>query len=348
MAPPSPPESSPEPCDNRKSKSCDNDAPTLNGYVFHRVIKNFMIQAGGGSSNPGECLTPTPTLVHRRLKHNEPFLLSSASTTQFFVTTVKAPHLDGVHTVFGRLLSGKSVVRRIEHIPTGPWDQPLQRIVVAGCGQVPATKSWQDWIVNDGTSDPYEDYPEDELTLKPEDGDGCLRIAKHVKDLGTRVYQNDTTPAAKKLALTKYLKALRYLHDFAPSSPAARICTEYLRLKTSLHLNTALLHTQLNQPGRALRAANAVLEPDHLSRLLTSGERAKALYRRAVALMKLRDWEGAVRDLETAREIMPEDAMVQLELGKARRGVRLRREGEKAAYGRFFRHLPKETSRISK
>jgi len=97
-----------------------------NGIIFHRVIKGFMIQGGdptgtgrGGSSIWGKEFKNenTPNLVFDR-----PFLLAMANHgmntngSQFFITTVPTPHLNGGYTIFGEVVAGQESVKKIENV----------------------------------------------------------------------------------------------------------------------------------------------------------------------------------------------------------------------------------------
>lgn len=88
------------------------------GLSFHRVERNFMAQGGDplGTGMGGPGYRFTGELI---LKHNQPGILSMANSgpgtdgSQFFLTHVATPHLDGLHSVFGRVVEGLAVVRQI-------------------------------------------------------------------------------------------------------------------------------------------------------------------------------------------------------------------------------------------
>uniref|UniRef100_A0A3B5RBC9 peptidylprolyl isomerase n=1 Tax=Xiphophorus maculatus TaxID=8083 RepID=A0A3B5RBC9_XIPMA len=108
------------------------------GSTFHRVVKNFMIQGGD--------FTEDENFI---LKHDKAFLLSMANRgkntngSQFFITTKMAPHLDGVHVVFGLVISGFEVIKKIEGLKTDSASRPYADVRVVDCGQL-ITKSAND------------------------------------------------------------------------------------------------------------------------------------------------------------------------------------------------------------
>lgn len=308
------------------------------GCSFHRVIKNFMIQGGdftagngtGGESIYGEKFEDEAFEV----KHTRPFLLSMANAgpntngSQFFVTTIATPHLDGKHVVFGELIQGKSIIRAVENTKTGENDKPVEDVVITDCGELDPSfevEAKQD----DGTGDIYEDYPDDEENVdhgKPEKG---YEVCAKLKEIGTTQFKAQH----KEMALAKYQKALRYVNELIPDEEQhPDLHKQYLKLKISLNLNIALVGLQLGENEVVQRAASAVLQIESSE----PQERAKALYRRGAAKSRAKDEDGAQEDLEAALKLVPGDAAITNELNSVKQKMLKRKQSERAAYSKFF------------
>ena len=109
-----------------------------NGIVFHRIIKNFMIQGGDptGTGMAGVSIwgKPFKDEFTSKAMFNRIGVLAMANSgrntngSQFFITTVKTPHLNGRHTIFGYIKNKESfkVLRKLENVATGYRDKPTQ------------------------------------------------------------------------------------------------------------------------------------------------------------------------------------------------------------------------------
>jgi peptidyl-prolyl isomerase D len=306
------------------------------------VIKQFMIQGGdftafngtGGESIYGEKFPDE----NFDLKHDRPFLLSMANSgpgtngSQFFVTTVPTPHLDGKHVVFGEVINGKSVIRKIENMKTQS-DKPFQDVTIVDCGEFSgedyenATKRQQD-----ATGDPYEDFTEDhqgeELTAPL-----CFKIASDLKGFGNTAFKSGDL----ELGLDKYQKGLRYLNEFPdPGENDPKELGEQMKaLRFTLHSNSSLLANKLQKYRQAQNWATYALQVAD-SANAKDADKAKAYYRRAVAHEGLKEEDEALKDLQEAEKLAPGDAGIINEIAKVKKTVKDREAKDKAAAKKFF------------
>ncbi|WP_448058394.1 peptidylprolyl isomerase [Cellulomonas hominis] len=124
--------------------------PLYDGVVFHRVISGFMIQGGDplgtGTGGPGYSFDDE---IHPELRFSEPYLLAMANAglrrdpisgkvggtngSQFFITVTETPHLNGKHTIFGKVAdeASRGVVDAIATTRTRAGDRPVEDVVIS-------------------------------------------------------------------------------------------------------------------------------------------------------------------------------------------------------------------------
>jgi peptidyl-prolyl cis-trans isomerase A (cyclophilin A) len=127
--------------------------PLYNGVVFHRIIKDFMLQGGDplgqGIGGPGYEFDDE---IHGELTFTDRYVLAMANAglrggrgtngSQFFITTVPTPWLQGKHTIFGEVADeeSKRVVDAIEAVDTDSRDVPLEPVVISSIDVVSTEK----------------------------------------------------------------------------------------------------------------------------------------------------------------------------------------------------------------
>jgi len=123
-------------------KTCENfvglvEKGYYDGIIFHRIIKNFMIQGGDptGTGRGGESLWggKFEDEVTPDLQFNRKGLLAMANSgpgtngSQFFITTKETPWLNMKHTIFGEVISDYSIVEALENVQTAAGDRPIEK-----------------------------------------------------------------------------------------------------------------------------------------------------------------------------------------------------------------------------
>ncbi|WP_205618341.1 peptidylprolyl isomerase [Corynebacterium sputi] len=128
-----------------ENASGTTEGPFYDNAIFHRIISGFMIQGGDpqgvGTGGPGYTFDDE---IHPELQFDRPYLLAMANAgkvagrgtngSQFFITTVATPHLNGNHTIFGEVVGdeSKKVVDTIGKVSTDHFDRPKEPVVVTG------------------------------------------------------------------------------------------------------------------------------------------------------------------------------------------------------------------------
>lgn len=167
------------------------------GLIFHRVIKDFMIQGGDptgtGSGDPGYRF---PDEIVDTLSHSSKGTLSMANAgpgtngSQFFITLAPTPWLDGKHTIFGKVMEGQTVVDSIGMVKTVARDKPEQDVVLESVKIIrkgkeakdfKAAKTFESNLANAKVKEEEEEAAKSEM--KKENASKFMALKEEAKEL---------------------------------------------------------------------------------------------------------------------------------------------------------------------
>lgn len=328
--------------DSGMAKSKPDVPLSYKGSIFHRVIRDFMLQFGdftnadgtGGESIYGEKFEDE----NFTLKHDKPFLLSMANAgpntngSQAFITCVPTPHLDGKHVVFGEVIQGKRLVRLIEHQQTDQGnDKPLKDVKIDDCGVLPndyEVPANAEETPTDQYGDNYEENLKDDSKVDTNDVKSVLKATELVKQIGTEQFKNQNYT----VALEKYQKCDKFLKEYTPDDLSEEDLKKINELKVSLPLNIALCALKTKQYKKVLVAASEVLYAEAAD----DKAKAKALYRRGLAYNALNDPDMALTDLEMATTFQQNDAAIINAINDTRLKRKQLKDKQKKSLSKMF------------
>jgi peptidyl-prolyl isomerase D len=318
-------------CTGEKGNTSSGVPLHYKGCPFHRVIPSFMLQCGdftaqngtGGESIYGEKFDDE----NFEKKHDRPGLLSMANSgpgtngSQFFITTVETPHLDGKHVVFGEVIKGMGLVKLVESYGSQSGTTS-KHVVIADCGELKEGEDDGVAASEDGIPDYVEDY------------DGDLTVADKI-DIGTKLKEtgNGHFKAGDNiLAVKVYSKALRFLDADSTGDVSDDQMKHITALLASCLSNRAQANLKLGSSGSSssvVADTTRVVDMEGVDAAL----KAKALFRRAQARNDDDDKEA---DFKAALKLNPTNAAIKKELQKLKDKYAAKREAEKKAYSKMF------------
>ncbi|CCF58734.1 hypothetical protein KAFR_0F01380 [Kazachstania africana CBS 2517] len=350
---------------------CQNDIKvndrqlTYKNNYFHRVIKNFMIQAGDilyGSStfekddNIGKGGLSIYTTENELAKEavelpcygnfedenlgefTEPFMLAMANTgapntnsSQFFISTYPAPHLNGKHSIFGKVIHGKSVVRTIEYSKVDTDAFPETCIRIDDCGlwedsmDIPLYNASNNPIGNDV----YEEYPDDDTHFDSENFGEAFNATNIIKESGTLLFKSKDY----QNAFFKYKKSLKYVNEFLPELDVDKENNiKFNNLKMKLYLNLSLVLFNLQRIDESINYSTYLLEMDDVPDL----DKAKAYYRRGNCHLSKKRLDEALDDYKLCKEHNPNDEVIDQKIEYVEQLIEQKKEKQRKNIAKFF------------
>jgi peptidyl-prolyl isomerase D len=248
---------------------------------------------------------------------------TNTNNSQFVITTVECPHLDGTNVVFGRVIKGLAVVNEMETFATDEG-KTTKNIEIADCGEILENTDWQ-YCDDDGTPDKLPPFPSDwddlkvDRTLKEK-----LQILNVIKESGNTFYRaGDYLKSARK-----YKKVSRYFNFFKDNTTDDEGKKALDTFQLVNLTNLAATELKLNEFNDVRHSCNAAIKIDK--------NNSKAFYRRGVANLELKNYEMALDDLKMAHKLVPTDKDVLKQFEKAKKLLLAYRRIEKENYKRLF------------
>lgn len=247
----------------------------------------------------------------------------NTNNSQFFITSVQCLHLDGTHVVCGYVLRGLGIIGEMEAFADDDG-RPMVEIVIENCGEIPPNESWGYYDADDNLPPFPIDWEESSHYTSL---DSVAELLAKIKSLGNQFYKQGNCIDAHR----KYKKFMRYHQFFSDAFPDDNLSKVFAKMTNENLLNIAACHIQLGNFKEAISHCNDVLKdsPDH----------SKALYRRGVAKINLKDYELGLEDLKQAHSLSPDDKNILEQFSRGKDLLMEYRGTEKSVIQRMFKDL---------
>ncbi|TID29573.1 hypothetical protein CANINC_001847 [Pichia inconspicua] len=343
------------------AKLCESKE--YSNVLVHKVIRNFIIQTGDTTFKAGVNTDSYPDLDIGKNGNGsgesiedenlspieKPFLVCMSNfgipnnnKSQFFITVEKCPHLNNKHTVFGKVIHGKSVIREIERTEVFSnknndnysW-MPKKPIILKDCGLWNEGDELPNYVacVDPIGGDIYEEYPDDNEIegVDFENAEQSYKITSTIKESATQLFKQKRYDDA----LLKYKKSLRYCNELIPDDESNKeMFKKFQELKKTIYLNLTLVTLNLGKYDECINYCGYVLQMEDVD--LSNIQLSKVFYRLGKSYAALKKYDIALETLEKAKLIAPEDAAIKREFDQVHDIVSTAKKEEKAKYAKFF------------
>lgn len=341
-------------------------ALTYKRNYFHRVIKNFMVQCGDivhcsdkylksdFTGKGGRSIFASEEEIENcknfelqcygnfesenMAEFDAPFYLAMANTgtrdtnsSQFFITTCTSPHLNGKHSIFGRVIHGKFVVRTIERSNVDSDGFPIECIRIEDCGDWDESKGVPIYNASNDTigGDIYEELPDDNEGMDDEDFNAAFLAANTIKESGTLLFKNKEF----QKAYFKYQKSLRYINEYIPDIDVDKENNaKFTILKMKLYLNLSLVLLKMGNYDESIKYSSYLLEMDSVP----DKDQAKAFYRRGDCYLVKKRLEDALSDFKFCKEKNSNDTLITGKIQYIENLMEMEKEKRKQNIAKFF------------
>lgn len=247
----------------------------------------------------------------------------NTNNSQFFITTVECSHLDGTNVVFGQVLKGLPIVSEMGNYANDEG-KTFKTILIADCGELKEGEDWE-YCDHDSTPDKLPPFPADwskyELNLPANEK---LDVLKLIKESGNSLYRSgDFVKSARK-----YKKLTRYYNFFKEQTTEENEKSSLDTFQLVNLTNLAATELKLGEFEDVILACNEAVKLDPSN--------TKALYRRALANVELKNYELAIEDLKVAHKLMPDNKAVLKEFDRVKKYLLDYRANEKSKYSKMF------------